>query len=159
MRCMLLRDVSEAGFLLFASDPSPKLDALRETGEWELLVFWPSLMQQYRIRGSVSMVNGDLIRKHWKTKSYSAKILDQYYFDRRSQSQEIESRSEFVREIKELKKQFPQEKQISCQNNIQGLLFQPDYVEIWTGSMRDRLHERVLYEHSEGQWTKSELIP
>jgi len=52
VRTLVLREVTEDSFIIFVSGTSPKWGELQCTERYELLMLWPTLMIQYRIRGS-----------------------------------------------------------------------------------------------------------
>ncbi len=159
MRTLVLREVTDGGFTIFTSATSPKWRDLNSSRAFELLVFWPTLMQQYRIRGQLEAVDDELMQIHWARKPYEAKILDLYYASVASQSSLLDSRGRFLEQIDQLKKQFPSASDISYPQQVRGITIRANYIEVWQGSDVDRLHHRSLYLQSDAHWQETILVP
>lgn len=159
IRTLVLRKVTEYSFVVFMNDTSSKWQDLLYSKQLEILVFWPSLMQQYRIRGFYSEVAVDEIKAHWKQKTYDSKIIDHYYTEYHPQSSVIESREVLLKGIEELKVRYPTEADIPFPENAKGVSIKASYIEVWHGSISNRLHHRNLYLLSEGVWGKQVLVP
>lgn len=157
-RVVILRQITEEGLVVFCSAISPKWDELISTGEYELLLFWETLMVQYRIGGSFDTISEEEMEKHWSNKQYNSKIMDHYYNTYQPQSSVIQSRELFLQRINTLQKQYSDEKTVPFPQGVKGILFKPEYVEQWIGS-DDRLHERYLFRKVNGKWEREILIP
>src|ERR1700737_2768553 len=59
LRMMLLEDVDERGFVIQTNLESPKAQALQATPYAALAFFWPQLLRQVRVTGSVSPLGRD----------------------------------------------------------------------------------------------------
>ncbi|MEH6515921.1 MAG: pyridoxamine 5'-phosphate oxidase family protein [Halioglobus sp.] len=159
VRTLVLREVTEDSFVIFVSDTSPKWDHLEHSKQFELLVFWPSLMQQYRIRGELSELSTPTMERHWAKKPYDSKILDHFYVGVQPQTSPIDSRESLLAGIDALKRQYPSDQDIPFPNSAKGVSIKATYIETWHSSDSDRLHERHLYLLSEGQWERQVLVP
>ena len=159
IRTLVLRDVTEDSFIVFINSTSLKWVDLQHSMRFELLVFWPMLMQQYRVRGEYSEVSEDLMKLHWAKKPYETKIIDHYYREYQSQSSPLESRKLLRSGIDELKNRYPLDKEIPFPGNAKGISIKASYVEVWHGCDSDRLHQRQLYLFSGNGWEKKELVP
>jgi len=159
MRTIVLREVTEDSFVLFINNSSPKWQELELSGQWELMVFWPSLMQQYRIQGEFSQIPLAIMKQHWANKPYDSKIIDHYYDRNQSQSSVISSRNELQEDIDKLKQEYPSEAEIPFPSNAIGIYFKADFVEEWIGVIEDRLHKRYQYLLHNDEWQKSILVP
>lgn len=159
IRTLVLRKVTEDSFLIFINNTSSKWQDLVYSKHFEILVFWPSLMQQYRIRGTYSEMDIDELKIHWEQKPYDSKIIDHYYTEYFPQSSVIESREFLLKGIEELKVRYPSEADIPFPENAKGVSIKASYLEVWHGSISDRLHYRNLYILSEGVWSKQTLVP
>ncbi|MFT4823474.1 MAG: pyridoxine/pyridoxamine 5'-phosphate oxidase [Halioglobus sp.] len=159
IRTLVLREVTNGSFLIFVNDTSSKWKDLLLAKQSELLVFWPSLMQQYRIRGEYSEVSAGAMKLHWAKKPYDSKILDHYYSQYQSQSSVVESRETMLNGIAELKSRYPIDKEVPFPDNAKGVAIQASYIEIWHGSASDRLHHRNLYLLSDETWEQQTLVP
>jgi len=159
LRTLVLREVTEDSIIIFINESSPKWNQLKATGQFELLVFWPSLMQQYRIRGECLTLPLETMKNHWAKKPYDAKIIDHFYREYQPQSSIIDSRERLISGIQQLKKKFPVQADIPFSENAKGAAIKATTVETWFNSSEDRLHERVLYSLVGGEWDRKLLVP
>jgi len=159
VRVLVLREVTEDSFIVFINNTSPKWQQLEHTHKIELLIFWPSLMHQYRIRGKIELISKDTMRGHWEKKPYDSKIIDNYYSDYHSQSAPLDCRETLLSGIHELKRKYPKEVDVPFPENARGICIKAYHIEIWLGSVTDRLHERHLYSLIQNQWSEVTLIP
>lgn len=159
MRTIVLREVTQDSFVLFFNETSPKWKELEDSGKWELMIFWPSLMQQYRIQGELSQMPTNTMERHWANKPYHSKILDHYYKNNQAQSSVISSKEHLLKGIKQLKQEYPDESKIPFSENAIGVYFKATYIEQWYAVENDRLHERYLYQLIDGEWQKEILVP
>jgi pyridoxine/pyridoxamine 5'-phosphate oxidase len=159
IRTLVLREVAEGSFIVFINNTSPKWDQLQHSKQFELLVFWPSLMQQYRIRGEYSELSALAMERHWARKPYDSKILDHYYVGVQSQSSHIESREALLSGIDLLKKRYPSDREVPFVKSAKGISIKATYIENWHDSVADRLHKRHLYLLHKGQWEQQVLVP
>ncbi|MDX1492147.1 MAG: pyridoxamine 5'-phosphate oxidase family protein [Pseudohongiellaceae bacterium] len=158
LRTLVLRDVTVDSFIVFINSSSPKWIDVNSSGSLELLCFWPSLMRQHRIRGSLSVLSQSEMKLHWVRKPYESKLLDYFYYEH-PQSSEIPSREELVEGINLLKQRFPNAESIPYCENAQGIAIKADYVECWHLSEHDNIHHRSLYTLSEAGWQRQLLVP
>ena len=159
IRTLVLREVTEDSFVIFISSTSPKWEQLEDSRQFELLVFWPRLLQQYRIRGEYDQVPVDKMKHHWAKKPYDSKIIDHYYTKYQSQSSVIDSRETLLARIETLKNNYPSEADIPFPENAKGVAIKATYIETWHSSITDRLHERYLYLFTDGEWERKVLVP
>ena len=166
IRTLVLRKITTDSFVIFINDTSPKWAQLEYSKSFELLIFWPSLMQQYRVRGEYSSLPNEVMKEHWSHKPYDSKILDHYYQQYHSQTSVIESRESLNHEIEALKNTYPTESDIPFPENVKGVSIKASYIEAWSSSNTSSpnrtqmgLHERYLYVLSKGKWTQEVLVP
>ncbi len=159
VRTLVLREVTDDSFVIFINSSSPKWQQLQQTKQLELLVFWPTLMQQYRIGGQYSEISAQLMQKHWAKKPYNTKIIDHYYNEHELQTNTIESREALLTGIAKLKTRYPTDGDIPFPDNARGISIEASYIEIWQGSAPDQFHDRELYRFSEGVWHQQFLVP
>ncbi len=157
LRTVVLRYVQNGAFVLFVNNTGPKWKDLEATSEYEILIFWPSLMQQYRVRGSLGEISEEEMRVHWENKPYSSKLLDHFYCDYFAQSSVIDSRELLLSGMAELKRKFPEE--VPFPDSAKGLSLEANRIEVWHGSPEDRLHHRHLYSLVDGSWEQATLVP
>ena len=120
-RTLVLREVTERGFVVFVNATSPKWQQLTGTNQPEMLVFWPSLMQQYRIRGELEIMPEAKIRHHWSKKPHPAKLVDHFYRDYHSQSSTLDTRDTLVEGLAQLESRYPAGADIPFPGNARGV--------------------------------------
>ncbi|MFT5692710.1 MAG: pyridoxamine 5'-phosphate oxidase [Oceanicoccus sp.] len=159
IRTLVLREVSKGSFVIFINKSSPKWQDLMNSGKIELLVFWPSIMQQYRIRGNVSEISQDIMESHWRKKPYESKIIDHFYAQKQAQSTIVDSRKTLLSSIDELKEKYPSKESIPFSDNAAGISLQASFIEHWQDSPADRIHKRHQYHLVNGNWEKKTMVP
>lgn len=158
-RTLVLRAVTEDSFVIFINNTSPKWQQLNYSKQIEILVFWPSLMQQYRIRGDLEFMPKEIMEQHWSKKPYESKIIDHFYTDYKPQSSALDCRDTLQLGISQLKGNYVDKDDIPFPENAAGVRVKANYIETWHGSVTDRLHDRHLYIFQDGQWKVSVLVP
>lgn len=159
IRTLVLREVSEDSFVIFINKSSQKWQDLVDSTQIELLVFWPSIMQQYRIRGNLKEIPQDIMASHWRKKPYESKIIDYFYAQKQPQSSIIDSRKTLLSGIDELKEKYPSKENISFSDNAAGISLQATFIEHWQNSPIDRIHKRHQYHLTNGNWEKKIMVP
>lgn len=159
VRTLVFRGVIDNAFLVFINNTSPKWRDLQANGQCELLIFWPSMMQQYRIRGEIDVLDSKTIANHWQSKPYASKVMDYFYSEVAQQSSAIESRDALQNTVEKMKEKYPDESSLNYSNVAQGLVIAANSIEVWIGSDSDRLHDRRLYKRKDGGWDSTVLIP
>lgn len=159
IRTLVLREVNNEYFVVFINESSPKWTQLNGAGHYELHVFWPTLMQQFRARGECQQISMEKMEEHWNMKPYDSKILDHYYTTVKAQSSEISSREELLAGINALKKKYPTADDIPFSPIAKGVNLKASSVEHWRGSPEDRIHHRHLYLLEGTSWQKKILVP
>lgn len=157
-RILVLREMTDVHVTLFCSSTSPKWRELRETGAYELLVFWPTIERQARLRGTFEELSPQEVEPHWKKKAHPAKLLDHYYERSRAQSTALPDRAELIEGVAELRREFPDDSRVPVPENAAGLKLVPNRVEIWRG-VDDRLHERHVHRLDAGAWRREPVVP
>ena len=163
-RIVGLRQVTdEGGFLLFVNSSSPKWSQLQANSNFELLVFWPTQMIQYRISGrTFDTLSEEEMKELWEKKPHTSKLLDYFYTNHQPQSSELPSRDIFLDGMKQLKGKFKPDGQtaVPYQEIARGLILKPISIEEWRGSTSDRLHLRFRHDRKEdGSWETTPLVP
>ena len=150
-RVVLLKEVSDSGFVFFTNYQSKKGNQLYHNPNASLLFFWKELERQVRIEGKVQQI--------------PAKNSDEYFLSRplesrisaiiSPQSKKIESRDSLEKKCDEL---------LKVNHNLTrpvhwgGYILIPDYFEFWQGR-ENRLHDRIVFEKKENAWKKFRLAP
>ncbi|MFN8315358.1 MAG: pyridoxamine 5'-phosphate oxidase [Chitinophagales bacterium] len=149
-RIVLLKEVTETGFVFFTNYNSQKGKDLAENPQAEILFFWDALERQVRIGGNVKKISQDESRAYFDTRppeSRAGAIAS-------PQSQKIESRAVIEEKIKTVLA----ENKLDMPENWGGYILEPNYFEFWQGR-HSRLHDRIIYELLEGNWKIGRLAP
>ena len=158
MRTLVLRDIDQTSCLLFVQKNSQKNLEPLNNSHWELMLFYPTLMEQYRVRGTLDFLSPEQLHKHWQNKPYYSKLLDIYYQRYQHQSTGLNDRSDFEEKIKMLSKEFPEGFTLEPPEGAIGIKLYPDYIEMWQAS-EDAMHHRDLYTLQGEQWQHQALVP
>ena len=153
-RIVLLKSVSEEGFVFFTNYNSNKGKELEENPNACLVFFWKELERQIRITG--------------KVKKVSAAESDEYFLSRPEgsrigawaspQSQVIASREIIEEHITKYTMEFANTN-ILRPPNWGGYIVMPQAFEFWQGRP-NRLHDRIQYSlQKEGNWKIERLAP
>lgn len=152
VRMVLLKDVSEGGFVFYTNIESRKGKELAENAQVSLLFYWKSLRRQIRVEGRASPV--------------SAREADSYFASRprgaqvgawaSAQSRPLEARAELEGRVTRIEKKFAAI-DIPRPPYWSGFRVMPHRMEFWI-DRRDRLHERYVYERREGETWHSHMI-
>ena len=153
-RIVLLKSVSEEGFVFFSNYNSNKGKELEENPNACLVFFWKELERQIRITG--------------KVKKVSAAESDEYFLSRPEgsrigawaspQSQVIASREIIEEHITKYTMEFANTN-ILRPPNWGGYIVMPEAFEFWQGRP-NRLHDRIQYSlQKEGNWKIERLAP
>ena len=149
-RVVLLKMITENGFVFFTNYNSRKGEEISENQKISVLFFWPELEQQIRIHGIVSKISDQDSDEYFysrpKDSQISAIVSDQ--------SKKIESKSILELKVKELE----QSTFLKRPENWGGYEIKPHYFEFWQGRP-NRLHDRVYFEFVNNEWKKGLLQP
>lgn len=152
-RVVLLKGVSDSGFIFYTNYGSRKGNALADNPYAELVFFWPELERQIRISGYVVKI--------------SEQESDEYFATRPRESQVgawASQQSAVVRDREYLEARFASlssefaERDISRPDSWGGYILRPLEFEFWQGRM-SRLHDRIRYRTVEDSWVIERLNP
>jgi pyridoxamine 5'-phosphate oxidase len=152
-RIVLLKGFDEQGFTFYTNYDSHKGHDLEENPRAALVFFWPALERQVRIEGMVT-----------KT---AAEVADRYFHSRPTgsqigalaspQSSVLTDRHMLEDKVVELTQQY-ENKDIPRPAHWGGYVVSPVNIEFWQGRP-SRLHDRIYYQLTDGQWSISRLAP
>ncbi len=152
-RIVLLREVSEEGFIFYTNYLSKKGNQIEHNSSVALTFFWKELERQVRIEGKASMID---IQKS-----------DDYFASRPVDSQigaVVSPQSSIIASRQLLNELFSSFKKKNGTKPIQrpdgwgGYLVKPEIVEFWQGRP-NRLHDRLAYYRKKDRWEIVRLAP
>jgi pyridoxamine 5'-phosphate oxidase len=152
-RMVLLKFYDRSGFVFYTNYGSRKAREIEANPRVALLVFWPDLFRQVKIRGRAE-------------RSSAAESLG--YFLRRprdsqlgawvsSQSQVISSRAVLEQKFAEMKEKFAAGA-VPLPSFWGGYRVRPEEIEFWQGQ-ESRLHDRFAYSRDGDGWRIARLAP
>lgn len=153
-RIVLLKSVSEEGFVFFTNYNSSKGKELEENPNACLVFFWKELERQIRITGKVKKVTTAESDEYYQSRPEGSRIGAWAS----PQSQVIASREIIEENIAKYEAEF------ATGNIIRpphwgGYIVMPDAFEFWQGRS-NRLHDRIQYTIiKEGNWKIERLAP
>lgn len=152
-RVVLLKQISESGFVFFTNYNSRKGKQMRENQYAALTFFWPELERQVRIEG--------------KIKKTSSEESDAYFLSRpvgsqigawaSPQSQPVPSRAFLEKMFHDFDEQFKNET-LARPSHWGGYTVIPSLIEFWQGR-ENRLHDRFQYTLNNNIWEIARLAP
>ena len=154
VRMVLLKGLSEKGFVFYTNLNSPKSDHIKNNPKAEMCFHWKSLRRQIRIYGSVVQVDDKEADKYFSSRPYESKI-GAWASD---QSKVMKKREEFLKKIQELKNKYNDKENIPRPKNWSGWCLSPESIEFWLGD-KFRIHERLKYFKISNNWKKEILYP
>jgi pyridoxamine 5'-phosphate oxidase len=152
-RMVLLKGLSNEGFVFFTNYDSRKGKDLKENPNACLVFFWKELERQVRIEGKVEKLS--------EAKS------DEYFILRPEQSRIgawSSPQSKVIKSREVLEEMFKKYKQMFFDGTILrrpnwgGYVVLPAVIEFWQGRP-NRLHDRIQYTLANGKWKIERLAP
>lgn len=154
-RIVLLKGVSDEGFIFFTNYLSCKGEELAENPLASLLFFWKELERQVRIKGGVAKVSEDVSTEYFQSRPKASQIGAWVS----PQSQRVEDRKWLEARYAELSEQYADADVLPRPPHWGGYVVKPEKIEFWQGRP-SRLHDRILYTlTNENSWKIERLAP
>ncbi|OFC69544.1 pyridoxamine 5'-phosphate oxidase [Alteromonas confluentis] len=153
-RIVLLKDVSEDGFLFYTNLGSRKAQELSQNNKISLHFPWFFMERQVRVCGTAHKLPTTENAKYFFSRPKDSQLAA--YASR--QSQPIATRELLMTQFKQLKDKFAN-KALPVPDFWGGFRVEPHQIEFWQGG-EDRLHDRFEYNKTaDGNWTTQRLMP
>ncbi len=152
-RTVLLKGFDEQGFVFYTNYGSRKARQIQENPAVSLSFYWPELMRQIHIEGSVEKVSEKQSDDYFKTRPSGSQLSAWAS----SQSEPVSSRDDLEKTLQKMEKKF-KGKSIPRPDNWGGFRVKPDRVEFWQGRL-NRLHDRICYFKENESWVIKRLSP
>ena len=153
LRIILVRGVDARGFVFYTNYGSRKARELTANPRAALCQHWPSLEEQIRIEGRVELIDPAESDAYFSGRPRNHQI-GAWASD---QSATLESRAQLEARIADVESRFA-DAEVPRPPFWGGFRIVPVRMEFWYGRP-GRLHERLLYERSDGAWTNRWLYP
>ena len=153
-RIVLLRDYNSKGFSFFTNYLSIKGKEIRHNKMVCLNFYWPGLVRQIRIKGTVGKVSERASNDYFNSRPRESQISAWASY----QSEKLSSLSELMERYSAYELKF-KGKKVERPPHWGGFILSPVYLEFWQGQA-NRLHNRIIYEKSkQGKWIMGRLNP
>ncbi len=154
VRMVLLKDVSEGGFVFYTNLTSRKGDELAANQAVSLLFYWKSLRRQIRIEGKAQPVTDAEADSYFASRPRGSQIGAWASM----QSSKLDDRATLKARVAEYEAKFAGG-DVPRPQHWSGWRVMPDRFEYWI-DQRSRLHERYIYERDDdGGWATHMLYP
>lgn len=154
VRVVLLKEVTEAGFVFFTNLESAKGQQLTETPKAALGFHWKSQRRQVRVRGTVMPVSEEAADEYFATRAAQSRISA----IASDQSRPLADRAEFEQRVAELSEIFGDGPDIPRPEFWGGFRIVPVEIEFWQ-DQAFRMHDRLKFVRSKEGWTTGRLYP
>ena len=156
-RIVLLRGVTDEGFMFFTNYDSAKGQDLAENPRVALVSHWHDLDRQVRVKGNVTKASEEASTAYWDSRPRPSRISA--WASRQSETvgsrEQLEAAYEFQHE------RFGDDGDVPLPPFWGGYLVAPHDVEFWQ-HRDDRLHDRLRYRREPaagGRWVLERLQP
>lgn len=151
-RVVLLKAVSEEGFVFFTNYHSRKGRNISETPYVALNFFWAELERQVRIEGKIVPLAEQDSTDYFHSRPYTSQIGAWAS----EQSEIIDGKEWLLARAAKFALKYPLS--VPKPPHWGGYIVSPDYMEFWQGRP-SRLHDRICYRKQADQWQKARLSP
>ena len=152
-RIVLLKGLDERGFVFFTDYRSRKASELEANPRAALVFRWQELERQVRVVGEVLRVSAEESAAYFRTRPVGSRIGAWAS----EQSRELVSRDELEARVREVQARYP-DGEIPAPPHWGGFRIAPIEVEFWQGR-ENRLHDRLRYRRTGGEWKMERLWP
>ena len=151
-RFVLLKGVSEDGFVFFTNYNSDKAAALAQNDRSSMLFPWNELDRQVSVSGKVEKIAQSESDAYFAARPRASQIAAWTS----QQSQPIASRGALEAQYQATLERFDGS-DVPRPPHWGGFRLVPERIEFWQGG-EDRLHDRFVYQYTNG-WNRSRLQP
>ena len=154
-RIVLLKGVSEQGFVFYTNYGSQKGRQLIANPYAALVFHWDKLERQIRIEGKVEKLSSVESLEYFHSRPKASQLGAWTS----NQSQVIANREVLEQKLASLQAQYSDEDTIPLPEHWGGFRVVPNRLEFWQGRP-SRLHDRLVYDlEADGSWSISRLAP
>ena len=153
-RVVLLKGIEQGGFVFYTNYGSTKAVQLKNNPHAALNFYWPLLVRQVRVRGSVKRVSRAESDAYFSSRPKASQLSA----IASPQSQEIDSRESLLELVNRETLKHNSQEIITCPKRWGGYRLVPDEMEFWQGR-DDRLHDCIQYFKQQGKWKHRRLAP
>lgn len=152
-RIVYLRQFENDQFWFYGNYNSRKGEQLKKNPNASLNFFWPQLERQIRLEGTVEICHDKTSDDYFNGRPFESK-LGAWASD---QSKILKDREELENRLNLYRQKFD-DGTIYRPPYWGGWIFTARYFEFWQGR-KSRLHDRIIYTKTNGQWLIHRLAP
>lgn len=152
-RIILVKEVDEEGFIFYTNFSSKKGFDISQNPTVCLNFFWDVLHRQVRITGTIKKIETEKSEQYFSSRPRESQIMA----IASPQSSALPNRAHLDSAYLDVEAAY-EGRPLPLPENWGGYKVTPYEIEFWQGRP-SRLHDRVLYTHKKGQWTKTRLAP
>lgn len=154
-RIVLLKGVSEAGFVFYTNYESQKGQQLIANPYAALVFLWHKLERQVRIEGKVEQLSTTESAEYFHSRPQASQLGAWAS----NQSRIIPNRQVLEQKLADLQQQYSDDATIPLPEHWGGFRVIPNRIEFWQGRP-SRLHDRLVYDlQGDGSWVINRLAP
>lgn len=152
-RVVLLRDITQDGFVFFTNYNSKKSRDIEVNNSVSANFFWKDLEQQVRILGETHKISDLDSDKYFNSRPRKSQLGTWVS----KQSSIISFSEDLNNKIEDVNKKFNQ-KDVERPSHWGGYCIVPKKIEFWQGKP-SRLHDRLLFYREDNRWERCRLSP
>lgn len=153
-RVVLLKDVAEKGFTFFTNYESKKGHDIAVNPTVSLLFFWSELQRQVRVVGTIQRLDAQDSDEYFQSRPRGSRLGA----IASPQSSVIPDREYLESRVQAIEADYQGKDDIARPTHWGGYVVSPLNVEFWQGR-ESRLHDRLVYSVTEGEWELKRLAP
>jgi pyridoxamine 5'-phosphate oxidase len=152
-RIVYLREFTGHDYYFYTNYHSRKGREMDDNPFASLLFFWPQLQRQIRIEGTITRADVEKSDAYFNSRPYPSKVGAWAS----SQSEPLDSRDRLEKLVEAARAKHPAES-IARPPHWGGYVLHAESYEFWQGR-ESRLHDRITYSQTGGQWRMTRLFP
>ena len=152
-RTVLLKDITDEGFVFFTNYTSVKGNDIRENDNVSSVFLWKKIEKQVIIKGSASKIKAEDSIKYFNSRPRKSKRAAWASL----QSTKLNDSNDLAERFKYYENKF-ENKEIPYPEFWGGYIIKPISVEFWQGRS-SRMHDRILYKKESKNWSICKLYP
>ena len=152
-RTVLLKDISNEGFIFFTNYTSRKGDDIQKNNNVSSVFLWKKIERQVVIKGIASKIKTKDSVEYFNSRPRKSKIAAWAS----KQSSKLENSTDLIKRFKYFENKFKNE-DIPYPDFWGGYLIKPISIEFWQGRS-SRMHDRILYKKNSKNWELYKLYP
>lgn len=152
-RVVLLKGFDERGFVFYTNFEGRKGKQLEANPNCALVFYWAALERQVRVEGHARRVPGKEADEYFRSRPRGSQ-LGAWVSE---QSRPVGGREALEEKLRWLEAEY-EGREVPRPQFWGGYRVEPDSIEFWQGR-ENRLHDRLVYRLSGGEWGRERLQP